>query len=889
MELSRKRPRSISISSSSDDEGEDAGGARSDCLRDAGSFEDGTKRYHDASKDAEAEHQAFSAQFTQITRLVHVVSEKVQEYVRNVSIHHAPTLNEHVERLAAVPSLEHVRVALIGNPGTGKSSLINSLLDTPDIAMTGASGSACTNVAVEFSSASLGQSSKYLAEVHFHGDGLEKFITDLVEDFRGPLFGRIIDEEEEASDDTSTSQINQASQKAQENAFQILRGLMARHPIMGNEHQLWNKLSSNDMQTGQDATALTRTIVQYVRDMIQVECNSDGACTARVQANSAETLNLALRKYTTEMGPDTQERLWPIVKLVKIFIRGCTLLDYITIADLPGINDDNQIRSNATWKYIETVDVAWIVCRIQRAISDGPALESLAMFNQRLQGKVALICTFSDAEAKDNLLVELEGKVPAADSDIVRGKITESKKAARNVEMQKKAQSGSDRKKEPEQKKRVRKMIAQAEEYLKKARLEVKLALMQLRVKHVRRTMRSKFPGLRVIGVSNELYSELCSTAPEDHFNCLKPGDTGIEELRVYSRILPSERFLIATRNFYRGPILDFKDAVLAITQDHGATKMQSWTTDLRIDSNKITLAIKDYFDELRSEFKTRISDSIVQRKSHYISKASVISETWQHPPITYWAYRKFGRNGGVLSFKHPGKEKKFVDWNVELAGPVFNELAKHWTLTRTRHEISRNNLIDTARAVMLQSAAKCGATFARSNFATEVQQMITRQTENMKNVVEEDHDQLRDEAEQIYFLLRGKGGSSYIARNMKDVYHSISQERGEGMKRRMYAMMRYHLQQQSHSFVDDIATFARQDFVSACTKHQARLKGKINNIVKNIGDNIEAMLQGMESDGDFERFKESLLEFYEKGIRFELDELDELFKRLERQHYAGT
>ena len=41
-------------------------------------------------------------------------------------------------------------VGLIGDSGVGKSSLINCLLDTPDIALSGANGEACTNVITEY-------------------------------------------------------------------------------------------------------------------------------------------------------------------------------------------------------------------------------------------------------------------------------------------------------------------------------------------------------------------------------------------------------------------------------------------------------------------------------------------------------------------------------------------------------------------------------------------------------------------------------------------------------------------------------------------------------------------------------------------------------------------
>ena len=56
-------------------------------------------------------------------------------------------------------------VGLIGDSGVGKSSLINSLLDTPDIALAGANGEACTNVITEYHQAQPSQKAPFMAEI----------------------------------------------------------------------------------------------------------------------------------------------------------------------------------------------------------------------------------------------------------------------------------------------------------------------------------------------------------------------------------------------------------------------------------------------------------------------------------------------------------------------------------------------------------------------------------------------------------------------------------------------------------------------------------------------------------------------------------------------------
>ena len=60
-------------------------------------------------------------------------------------------------------------VGLMGDSGVGKSSLINSLLDVPDIALSGANGEACTNVITEYHQALPSQKTPFMAEITLEG------------------------------------------------------------------------------------------------------------------------------------------------------------------------------------------------------------------------------------------------------------------------------------------------------------------------------------------------------------------------------------------------------------------------------------------------------------------------------------------------------------------------------------------------------------------------------------------------------------------------------------------------------------------------------------------------------------------------------------------------
>lgn len=110
----------------------------------------------------------------------------------------------------------------------------------------------------------------------------------------------------------------------------------------------------------------------------------------------------------TSSSNDGEPSLWPLVKFVRIGIKGSRILENITIADLPGISDTNQVKVNACLDRLRTCDGLWIVAPISRAV-DSVTVDSLfARYEERFRDRIAIICTRTDDDVSRGLAAELE-------------------------------------------------------------------------------------------------------------------------------------------------------------------------------------------------------------------------------------------------------------------------------------------------------------------------------------------------------------------------------------------------------------------------------------------------------------------------------------------------
>ncbi|XP_066288368.1 uncharacterized protein [Branchiostoma lanceolatum] len=268
-------------------------------------------------------------------------------------------------KLGEKMSLPETIIAVVGDTGAGKSSLMNALLDHSSVLPTSGMR-ACTAVVVEVSNND--KNKNYEAQVEFLSrkewdDELRLLLTDLIgEDGKAK---RKPDPQSEAG--IAWSKIKAVYGRVE--SYDILSKLPhVRHLLGSTKH-------------------ISKSRAREFRSEIDRYVDSMDAPPAR--------------------GPGSRDKsggqLWPIVKRVKVQIPNCDVCSSGAIlVDLPGVRDSNAARDNIAKQYFKNCNAIWIVASIHRAVDDKTAKELLGEgFRRQLlmdgqYGSIAFICTKTD-------------------------------------------------------------------------------------------------------------------------------------------------------------------------------------------------------------------------------------------------------------------------------------------------------------------------------------------------------------------------------------------------------------------------------------------------------------------------------------------------------------
>jgi hypothetical protein len=150
--------------------------------------------------------------------------------------------------------------------------------------------------------------------------------------------------------------------------------------------------------------------------------------TVKIKATSALDLSRQLQNYignkrsTSTKNQPQQDgsatapaQLWPLIKIVRVYIKNDLVKTGIVLVDLPGCGDSNTARAAVAKNYEKQANAIFVVTRITRAVDDKIASEILNdSFKLQLQldgtySSVTLICT-----GKDELIVDDMGNVGLA-------------------------------------------------------------------------------------------------------------------------------------------------------------------------------------------------------------------------------------------------------------------------------------------------------------------------------------------------------------------------------------------------------------------------------------------------------------------------------------------
>ncbi|KAL8959682.1 MAG: hypothetical protein Q9193_003492 [Seirophora villosa] len=290
---------------------------------------------------------------------------------------------QNIDSLRKGPTTTKTVVGVVGATGAGKSSLLNALLDEERLVPTNCMR-ACTAVAtsIEYNYEPI----PYRAQIQYiQKEEWERELKTLSQDI--------------LHDGQVSKEINLLNTDA---------GI-----AWAKFKAVYPTKSSEDLAKLDSVQSLLteRDVSQLLGESCVVQDTQANSFYQRLQA----LVDSKDRSSGTKKG---EPAYWPLIKVVKIFLRSPILSTGLMLVDLPGVGDSNAARVAVSDKYMRDAAGLWVVAPINRAVDDKTAQSLLGQsFKRQLKmdggvGSVTFICSKTDdisiTEAQESLSLEEE-------------------------------------------------------------------------------------------------------------------------------------------------------------------------------------------------------------------------------------------------------------------------------------------------------------------------------------------------------------------------------------------------------------------------------------------------------------------------------------------------
>ncbi|GAB1738066.1 hypothetical protein NU219Hw_g2573t1 [Hortaea werneckii] len=289
-------------------------------------------------------------------------------------------------------------VGLLGGTGTGKSSTINSLTSIPGLAVAVAAGESCTKVPMLFTHELPSQSKAFAAEIRYSSpDTCRKLLKEQLKSYF-----RYTYEYDEEWDDGQQKEYENACQTA----FKIFRSLFCDKPSF--ESPRAGKEFLEEAYDRNDDTALD-AMVKWCRTLLAAMVTEEGAV-LRFDAENVDDLNENLSPHITEHHDFEIPALCHLIDKVTIGARDSRILQYVTLADLPGQSDVDQVRAAIAQEFTQQCDAVLVFEPMARCVDHPSAERNIAINAERFGNNMALVVTRSDDNVDDALAQSMRKK-----------------------------------------------------------------------------------------------------------------------------------------------------------------------------------------------------------------------------------------------------------------------------------------------------------------------------------------------------------------------------------------------------------------------------------------------------------------------------------------------
>ena len=280
-------------------------------------------------------------------------------------------------------------IGVVGNTGAGKSSVINAMLDEERLVPTNCMR-ACTAVVTEISYNH--EEEPYRAHVEFVSQAeWEKELRIIFED--------LLDGNGQVSRDCANEDTDAGI------AWQKIKAVYPRKTkediAKGSVESLLSEVS-HVLGTTRDVKESDS--LRFYKKLQRFVDSQEKATGLKDKDNK--------RKERKEM------EFWPLIRVVRIYVKSPALATGAVIVDLPGVHDANAARAAVAEGYMKQCTGLWIVAPINRAVDDKAAKSLLGeSFKRQLKmdggfNSVTFICSKTDdisfEEAQDSLGLDEE-------------------------------------------------------------------------------------------------------------------------------------------------------------------------------------------------------------------------------------------------------------------------------------------------------------------------------------------------------------------------------------------------------------------------------------------------------------------------------------------------
>ncbi|XP_071085573.1 nuclear GTPase SLIP-GC-like [Haliotis cracherodii] len=702
-----------------------------------------------------------------------------------------------------------ITVAVYGDTGAGKSSLLNALLDQPSLLPTAGMGTACTSVVIKI-------------EVNKTSSDFEADIVFLTaEEWKKELNVLKCDLEQNDGDNDEDADVYDEAH--------------AKVAAVYGDFEPTNLLDDDT------ETAELLGTVRKLRD------------------SSARDLQDKISTFT-EAHPVDERQFWPLVKQVVLKVPDSGLCwSGVNLVDLPGVGDSNPARENVARKYMQTCDVLLVVTKIQRAVDNKTVKHTLGdkLFRQLLMDhtKTVVACTQADDVKPSEVIRKL--KLPQAAEWTAEG---QRYKKEEQVLQQKLADLKRDKQVDCSSESQENSLIQQqqrlhaAKDQLKREKTSTCAVK---RNEFVRNNILHKISSpssphdqdypldLKVFCVSSSDYTKLSNLLTCDDDDDDKPPvflsteDTEIPGLRTYLQELVWEKqkkHRMSLQNNFQAIIDGILMYLINSKRGRKALK-EELKRHLDTLQNEVKLILNELDSHLQSSWFAVLDAALDEATQEAIRRANSTVELWARP-----VNKKQREQGGLHSNTYKATVRRLgifrssgigyiINMNQDLADPFVKILSEEWTprfseqawfeTVKSKIKKPASNAITCFTEAIMKSLGDSDATLLKdlTQLETDTLGKLTRLDSLWEETI------VRKQREVTHMI------PDFVQEQMQSAYEQCSEEEGPGAINRIKDIMA--------STIDQLKSNMFQQLKEKITVSLGQLKKGFMRGAKEILDDI--------------------------------------------------